>query len=535
MKINLKIINREKMKKQNTFILTIVCFLLLNLQSYSQDSNFYIYLCFGQSNMHGAGAIESQDKIVDSRFKVFQTLDCANLNREKATWYTAVPPSCQCYSGLSPADYFGRTMVANLPDSITVGIINVSVAGCDIRLFDKDMYTDYDSTSTDNWFTSQVIGYGGNPYQYIIDNAKLAQKDGIIKGILLHQGETNTGQVQWLSYVKKIYNDMITDLSLDADSVPILAGEVLSVAGNCCSSMNPIINRLPDSIPTAHVISSEDCTGQDAAHFDSEGYRKFGKRYAVEMLSLIGYEADYAEAECGTVGEGIKILADDNASNSAYVMSVETVPASNDSNIVKMDISLSADATWYLYGHFKTTSTSPKSFWVKIDNGEYELFNGLTTNGWEWIEIKNLNLTSGEHSISIALSDDGVMLDKIVVKNTQIKPVDTGEEANKICKANITTSVNDINLVGYGLAQSYPNPASNGNVTITFKIPNTSFVSLMIYNSQGKLIDNPAGRTYNAGEHVIEYNTEKLQPGIYFYTMQADKFNATRKLNVPAR
>ncbi|HBO73574.1 MAG TPA: sialate O-acetylesterase, partial [Marinilabiliales bacterium] len=112
------------MKKQNTFILAIVCFLLLNLQSYAQDSNFYIYLCFGQSNMHGAGAIESQDKTVDSRFKVFQTLDCANLNREKATWYTAVPPLCQCYSGLSPADYFGRTMVANLPDSITVGIIN---------------------------------------------------------------------------------------------------------------------------------------------------------------------------------------------------------------------------------------------------------------------------------------------------------------------------------------------------------------------------------------------------------------------------
>ena len=524
------------MKKQNTFILAIVCFLLLNLQSYAQDSNFYIYLCFGQSNMHGAGAIESQDKTVDSRFKVFQTLDCANLNREKATWYTAVPPLCQCYSGLSPADYFGRTMVANLPDSITVGIINISIAGCDIRLFDKEMYVDYDSTSTDNWFTSQVIGYGGNPYQYIIDNAKLAQNDGVIKGILLHQGETNTGQVQWLSYVKKIYNDMMTDLSLDADSVPILAGEVLSVAGNCCSGMNSIINRLPDSIPTAHVISSKDCTGQDAAHFDSEGYRKFGKRYAVEMLSLIGYEADYAEAECGKVDTGIKILADDNASNSAYIISDETVPASNDSNMVKMDISLSADTIWYLYGRFKTTGTSHKSFWVKIDNGEYELFNGLTTNGWEWIEIKNLNLTSGDHSISIALSEDSVMLDKIVVKNAQIKPVDTGEEAQQLCVPNITTTmINEINENGYGLEQSYPNPASNGNVTITFKMPSKNFVSLNIFNALGELIDKPVGGTYNAGEHVIDYNIEKLEPGIYFYSMQAEKFNASRKLIVPAR
>ncbi|HAZ03927.1 MAG TPA: hypothetical protein DEH15_01185 [Marinilabiliales bacterium] len=524
------------MKKQNTFILAIVCFLLLNLQSYAQDSNFYIYLCFGQSNMHGAGAIESQDKTVDSRFKVFQTLDCANLNREKATWYTAVPPLCQCYSGLSPADYFGRTMVANLPDSITVGIINISIAGCDIRLFDKEMYVDYDSTSTDNWFTSQVIGYGGNPYQYIIDNAKLAQNDGVIKGILLHQGETNTGQVQWLSYVKKIYNDMMTDLSLDADSVPLLAGELLSIPGNCCSGMNTVINRLPDSIPTAHVISSEDCTGQDAAHFDSEGYRKFGKRYAVEMLSLIGYEADYTEAECGTVGDGIKILADDNASNSAYVISDKTVSASNDSNMVKMNVSLSTDANWYVYGHFKTTSTGPKSFWVKVDNGEYELFNDLTTSGWEWIEIKNLNLTFGDHSISIALSDDGVMLDKIVVKNSQIEPIDTGEEAQELCVPNITTTnINELNDNGYGLEQIYPNPASNGNVTITFKMPNTIFVSLKLFNSIGELIDKPVEGTYKAGEHEIDYNTEKLKPGMYFYTMQAGEFNATRKLTVPSR
>lgn len=254
----------------------------------AQNSNFYIFLCFGQSNMHGAAPIESQDKTVDDRFKLFQTLDCANLNRKKATWYTAVPPTCQCNSGLSPADYFGRTMVANLPDSITVGIINVSVAGCDIRLFDKDKYMDYDSTSKDNWFTSQVIGYEGNPYQYLIKMAKLAQKDGVIKGILLHQGETNTGQEQWLEYVKKIYTDMLTDLSLDAGSVPLLAGELFSGEGNCCSIMNPIIGRLTETIPTAHVISSNGCTGQDAAHFNSSGYRELGKRYAVEMLSLLG-------------------------------------------------------------------------------------------------------------------------------------------------------------------------------------------------------------------------------------------------------
>ncbi|MGD8779595.1 MAG: sialate O-acetylesterase [Ignavibacteria bacterium] len=264
---------------------------LLSMNLYAQNSNFYIFLCFGQSNMEGQGTIETQDTTVDSRFKVFQALDCSNLGRTKGTWYTAVPPTCQCYSKLSPADYFGRTMVANLPDSITIGIVNVAVGGCDIRLFDKDIYQDYDSTYTESWFTTKIEDYKGNPYKYLMDLAKLAQKDGVIKGILLHQGETNTGQTEWLSYVKKIYYDMLTDLSLNADSVPLLAGELVATEGSCCSSMNSIIAQLPNSIPTAHVISSAGCPAQDEAHFNSEGYRKLGKRYALKMLSLIGYNA----------------------------------------------------------------------------------------------------------------------------------------------------------------------------------------------------------------------------------------------------
>lgn len=276
----------------NPLMISLIVLLLLNTRAFSQDQNFYIFLCFGQSNMEGQGAIQVQDKTVDSRFQVLQALECSNLGRSKATWYTAVPPLCQCWSGLSPADYFGRTMVENLPDSIKVGVINVAVGGCDIRLFDKDIYQDYDSTYSESWFTNKVKDYEWNPYQYLIDLAQLAQQDGVIKGILLHQGETNTGDAQWPSYVKKIYTDILTDLSLGADSVPLLAGEVLSAEGNCCSAMNTIINRLPDTIPTAYVISSSGCAGQDNAHFNSEGYRILGRRYGMKMLSLLGIEPD---------------------------------------------------------------------------------------------------------------------------------------------------------------------------------------------------------------------------------------------------
>lgn len=271
----------------------IVGLLLLTINLLSQDPNFHIYLCFGQSNMEGQGVIEVQDKNVDSRFQVLQALDCSNMERSKGTWYTAVPPLCQCESGLSPSDYFGRTLVKNLPDSIKVGVINVAIGGCDIRLFDKDIYQEYNSTYQEDWFLDKVEGYNGNPYEYLINLAKVAQQDGVIKGILLHQGETNTGNAEWPLYVKKVYEDMLTDLSLDANSIPLLAGEVVSAPDNCCSSMNTIINTLPEVIPTAHIISSKECTAMDNAHFDSEGYRKLGRRYGITMLSLMGYDTSH--------------------------------------------------------------------------------------------------------------------------------------------------------------------------------------------------------------------------------------------------
>jgi len=84
-------LNKLKYIHMKTKILLISVLWILIANINAQNPNFYIYLCFGQSNMEGQGAIEPQDRIVNSRFKVFQAINCPNLNRTKATWYTAVP------------------------------------------------------------------------------------------------------------------------------------------------------------------------------------------------------------------------------------------------------------------------------------------------------------------------------------------------------------------------------------------------------------------------------------------------------------
>jgi len=271
-------------------IFTCAALLLTSIPSFSQDSNFYIFLCFGQSNMEGAAKFETQDTTaVDQRFRLLEAVNCDNLNRTKGNWYTAVPPLTRCKTGLGPVDYFGRTLVANLPKNIKIGVINVAVGGCKIELFDKENYQSYTATAPD-WMKGMLAEYEGNPYARMVEMAKIAQQSGIIKGILLHQGESNTGDKAWPEKVKGVYENLLKDLKLEAKNTPLLAGEVVNAdQGGVCASMNAIIATLPQTIPNAHVISSAGCPdGPDNLHFSAEGYRMLGKRYGEKMLSLLG-------------------------------------------------------------------------------------------------------------------------------------------------------------------------------------------------------------------------------------------------------
>lgn len=264
--------------------------LLLNVNAFSQDTNFWIFVCFGQSNMEGFPGLEDQDKgPVDERFKMLAAVDFPKQDRKKGNWYPAVPPLCRPNNGICPADYFGRTLVSNLPPNIKVGIVHVAVAGCKIELFQKDNYQSYASNAP-TWMAAIIKTYDGNPYQHLVEMAQLAQKDGVIKGILLHQGESNTNDKEWPNKVKGVYENLLSDLNLKAEDVPLIAGEVVPAdQKGVCASMNKIIDDLPKTIPTAHVVSSTNCVAlPDHLHFTPAGYRELGKRYAEVTLPLLG-------------------------------------------------------------------------------------------------------------------------------------------------------------------------------------------------------------------------------------------------------
>ena len=259
------------------------------------DPNFYIYICFGQSNMEGNAQPESIDKTgIDERFRLLATCNFSSPSRTKGQWYKATPPLVSPNGGLGPSDYFGRTMVECLPENVRVGVIPVAMGGSPIEMFDKDKYQQKMKDNPSEWWVTLAKNhYGSNPYGRIIEMAKKAQEVGVIKGILLHQGCSNNGDSNWPNMVKKIYNDMLSDLNLGADSVPLFVGETLyQNQGGSCYAHNTQVARMPSVVPTSYVVSSDGCpgNGNDPWHFNAWGYRILGSRYAAEALYALGVQ-----------------------------------------------------------------------------------------------------------------------------------------------------------------------------------------------------------------------------------------------------
>ena len=255
------------------------------------DEKFYIYLCFGQSNMEGQANPETVDNTVDERFQMLACVDFNQTNpkRTKGNWYPAKCPIVRDWTKIGMADYFGRTMVAALPSDVKIGVVDVAIGGVAIEGFMSEEVENYLKTQED-WMKNSFAAYDNDPYKRLVEMAKIAQQSGVIKGILLHQGESNNGQLEWLQKVKTIYERLLTDLNLQAADVPLFAGETVNAdVGGTCSAHNGVIARLPDVIPTAHVVHSNGCPcASDNIHFTVAGYRTMGKRYAYGALRAMG-------------------------------------------------------------------------------------------------------------------------------------------------------------------------------------------------------------------------------------------------------
>ena len=351
------------MFKRNLFAIGVLLATNFMAAKADVDPNFHIYLCFGQSNMEGNAQWENVDNEVDSRFQMLATTNFDNPKRTMGNWYTANCPIVSPMGKLGPTDYFGRTMVAAMPTNVKIGVVAVAMGGSPIEMFDKDKYEQkLKDNPTEWWAQLSKNYYGSNPYGRLIEMAKKAQESGVIKGILLHQGCSNCGNPEWPNMVKKIYNDMLTDLNLNAEDVPLFVGETeYENMGGGCSSHNTVVAKIPSVIPTGHVVSAEGIPGNgtDAWHFSAAGYRTLGKRYAFEALKVMGKD--------------IKANADYNmAENLKKFFTIESFENSDD-----MTVRLGSTKRLVITGKFADGHTEPLTNEAVISSNDFTIEDGV--------------------------------------------------------------------------------------------------------------------------------------------------------------
>ena len=225
---------------------------------------FHLYLLIGQSNMAGRGKIEAADKQAHPR-----VLKLDKQNR----WVPATAPlhfDKPKIAGVGLGGAFGRTM-ADADKSITIGLIPCAFGGTPLRRWEA----------------------GGDLYRNAVKRAKVAMKAGTLKGVLWHQGESDSRTDKTAKTYGKRLAGMITSLRKDLGkpNLPVVVGEL----GHFLNAkrlphfktVNQALLDVPKSVKRTACVSAKDLKPKrDGVHFDRKSLIEFGKRYAVKMRTL---------------------------------------------------------------------------------------------------------------------------------------------------------------------------------------------------------------------------------------------------------
>ena len=226
------------------------------------DANFHLYLLIGQSNMAGRGKIALEDKVAVPRVLM--------LNKGNE-WVSAVDPIHfdKTIAGVSLGRTFGIEM-AKVNKEVKIGLIPCAVGGTPIRRWQQN----------------------GDLYKAALKRAKLAQKDSVIKGILWHQGEGDSGKDETAKIYETQLHAMITAWrkDLDGENIPVVVGELgqFFKRAKFKGTVDAALKALPSKVKHAAWVSAEGREHKgDVVHFNAAGYRELGKRYAAKMQALV--------------------------------------------------------------------------------------------------------------------------------------------------------------------------------------------------------------------------------------------------------
>ncbi len=164
-----------------------------------------------------------------------------------------------------------------------------------------------------------------------------------------------------------------------------------------------------------------------------------------------------------------------------------------------------------------------------------------------WVDNNVLNVSSEMGAIYLELDRNAeveLLANNMEMKAENGKVIIYSLEGNAVSGQVVRTSANIVNIEmaakdgspvnainvpqNFSLEQNYPNPF-NPVTNIKFNLSEAADYTLTIYNVTGQVVDVFSG-SGNAGSYTIEWNATNVASGIYFYKLEAGKFNETRKM-----
>lgn len=242
----------------------------------ADTKNFHVFLLMGQSNM--AGGIPGDQLTEEDRTPVPGIV----IRRGKG-W---IPGAHPIHLG-GKKNGFGLGLPFAIEyrkrhPGVTVGLVPCASGGKRIDLLRK----------------------GSNLYRAAMGKSKLAREMGTIKGVLWHQGESDTVTDERTDSYEEKLHQLIADVRTDLDipELPFIVGNLGELYGigenpnpdpakvTRVKKIKAVLKSLPQKVKHTGFVDSNGLDYSDrpkCTHFDKQGYIILGHRYAAAYHRIV--------------------------------------------------------------------------------------------------------------------------------------------------------------------------------------------------------------------------------------------------------
>jgi hypothetical protein len=232
-----------------------------------KKENIHSFLMIGQSNMAGRGNFGEvppiqNDRCFMLRMGRWQAMS-EPINPDRAIFRE----NCTCGVSLAAsfADEYAKTT------GFEVGLIPCADGG----------------TIIEQWQPGEVL------YDHAVMMTRLAMRTSRLAGILWHQGESNSRNLDEEKYRRMFLNTMNSlRRDLGAEELPLLIGEISGHiapewGAKDADKMNSLLDRMQYELPMCRLVEAKELPLKpDGIHFNSRSCRELGKRYFAAYKEL---------------------------------------------------------------------------------------------------------------------------------------------------------------------------------------------------------------------------------------------------------